>query len=134
MASWIQKVNEKWKPEGVKLNPPATNDEIEKTETILNFKFPEDFRKFYLVIDGFRSFDMEHHMFTFWSLETIIEEYNRWGDKEFIGFSDYLIASHAIGFKRNEKGIFKLYDEPIPIAETFEEVVNMINSGSQLIY
>jgi len=138
MAQWVQKVISKWLAEKVNINVGASRSEIESLENILHFEFPNDFKDFYLMINGFKSFDMEEHMFTFWPLETIIEEYNTSEDKDFIGFSDYLIASHAIGFKKSKKGIYKCYqslqNDLTPIAETFEEVVAMINSDSPLIY
>lgn len=139
MKEWIQEVVSKWKTEGVKTNNGASLAEIGALEQILDFKFPDDFRDFYLAIDGFKDLDWQEHMFYFWPLNRITEEFNESTDKNFIGFCDFLLASHYIGFKKNETGIFKLYSimrqaEDNPIAETFEEIVAMINSNSQLIY
>lgn len=137
MGNWVQKVEEKWRSEGVKLNSPATICTIEETESAINFKFPEDFKEFYLKINGFRNLDWQEHMFYFWPLERIIEEYNESLDKNFIGFCDFLLASHYIGFKKDKSGIFKMYNfHPVIdiIAQTFEETVSMINSSSDLIY
>jgi hypothetical protein len=76
-------------------------------------------------------------MFSFWSLDIIIEEFAKNHDKNLIGFCDFLIMSHVIGFKRNAAGIFNDYSF-LPgegfIAETFKEAISMINSGAREIY
>jgi hypothetical protein len=139
MNKWVQNVVSKWKTEGVKINNGTSLGDIEALESVLDFKFPDDFKDFYLAIDGFKDLDWQEHMFYFWPLEKIIEEFNESLDKNFIGFCDFLLASHYIGFKKNQTGIFKMYSisdraEDNSIAQTFEEVVGMINSRSDLIY
>jgi hypothetical protein len=138
MEDWIQKAITNWQSHTVKMNPPATIVEIEYTESVLNFKFPEDFKTLYLSVNGFKDWDWQEHMFTFWPLGVIIEEFDE-ADKGFIGFSDFLLRSHVIGFRRDEVGIFKIYpsiehEEPQSIAQSFEQVVDMINSSNNLIY
>ena|SRR6266581_1591461 len=137
MESWVQRVVAKWATEGVKINDKTSMDSIELTEVILDFKFPEDFKELYLEMNGFKGHDWQEHMFYFWPLERIIEEFNESLDKNFVGFCDFLIASHYIGFRRDKAGIFKMYGanaENDSISQTFEEVVAMINSNSDLIY
>jgi len=74
-------------------------------------------------------------MFSFWSLNRIIEEFVESENKNIIGFCDFLIMSHVIGFKRNAVGIFNDYSTDYePIALTFMEAIGMINSGSREIY
>jgi hypothetical protein len=137
MAAWVQELISKWEAEGVKINDGASLEEIKSTETILEFEFPDDFKEFYLQINGFKGLDWQEHMFYFWPLERIIEENDKLSD--FVSFCDFLLASHYIGFKRNRTEIFKMYSisnraEDNPIAQTFEEVVNLINTNSHLIY
>ena len=136
MEDWIQEVVSKWKTDGVKINTGASLADIEATERTLDFKFPDDFKDFYLEINGFKDFYMEKHMFTFWPLEVIVKEYNDSSNKDYIGFCDYLIASHSIGFKKDQQGVYIIYgyEGITPIDQAFEEVVAMINSDSQLIY
>jgi len=137
MEDWVKDVILKWKSEGVELNPPATIFEIENTETVLSYKFPPDFKALYLYANGFASFDMQEHMFSLWSLNAIIEEFkNVYADSNFIGFCDFLIASHFIGFAKDRSGIFKHYNytEKKAIARTFKELVEMINSGDKEVY
>jgi hypothetical protein len=136
MENWVEKVVSKWTIEGVKINGGASTAAINTAETVLNFKFPDDFKALYLAIDGFRDLDWQEHMFYFWPLERIIEEFAESKDKSFIGFCDFLLASHYIGFNKNKTGIFKMYStmENDPIAQTFEEAVGMINSSADGIY
>jgi hypothetical protein len=67
----------------------------------------------------------------------IIEEHNTYQNKNFIGFCDFLLASHFIGFNKNRPGIFKEYgnvEDGEQIASSFEEIVLMINSNADAIY
>jgi hypothetical protein len=136
MGNWIQNVIGKWTAERVKLNPPVSIAELESTESILNFKFPNDFKEFYLQANGFYGLDWQEHMFTFWPLEMIVDEFKGSTNNNFIGFCDFLLASHYIGFNRNRPGIFKSYriEDGEQIADTFEEIVSLINSNSEIIY
>lgn len=139
MENWVDDVVLKWRTEGVKINESAPNELIENAEKVLKFTFPADFKEFYSAINGFKDLDWQEHMFYFWPLERIMEETFDLPDKNFIPFCDFLLASHYIGFKRNQNGIYKLYSnlsaaENAPIAQTMEEVVSLINSSSDLIY
>jgi hypothetical protein len=139
MENWVDSVVLKWRDEGVKINDPAPDELIENAEKVLNFRFPADFKEFYSAINGFKDLNWQEHMFHFWPLERIMEEFVDLKAKDFIPFCDFLIASHYIGFNRNHDGIYKLYSnfgsaENDPIAQTFEEVVSLINSSSGMIY
>jgi len=141
MNNWAEEVVAKWRNEGVKLNSPATALQIEKTESILDFTFPDDFKQLYLIADGFEGLDWQEHMFTFWPLKMIVKEYEESDTRNFIGFSDFLIASNFIGFNKNRNGVFKKYSKQYSdlvdgelIANSFEQVVGMINSSDDLIY
>ena len=136
MGNWIQNVIGKWTAERVRLNPPVSIAELESTESILNFKFPNDFKEFYLQATGFYGLDWQEHMFTFWPLEMIVDEFKGSTNNNFIGFCDFLLAIHYIGFNRNRPGIFKSYriEDGEQIADTFEEIVSLINSNSEIIY
>ena len=139
METWINEAISKWNLAKTKQNHGAGIADIENAENILNFKFPADFKKLYLVVNGFQDLDWQEHMFYFQPFDRIIEEYAESWDEDFIGFCDFLLASHFIGFKKSQSGIFKLYStmkkaEDNPIADTFQDAVGMINSRSDLIY
>lgn len=143
----ISQIIAQWKTEQIQLNPPATLDTIKKAEDIVNYTFPPDFRELYLIADGYKDWDWRTNMFSLWPLQRIIDEYlellsvnssttqdQHDPKKNFIGFCDYLINSHQIGFIKNRTGIYKSYDESNPIAQSFIEALELINKDAQVIY
>ena len=134
MGIWTEKVIEDWQANRTKLHPGLTLSEILSAEQILQFKFPPDFIELYQKVNGFRDLDWNEHMFSFWPLEKIIDEYKADDDKDFIGFCDFLINSHSIGFSKDDFAIYKSYDRQQPIAATFKEAIVMINKSSGAIY
>lgn len=124
-----------WTEQHIKLSPPATIDLIKATEKIIDFQFPNDFKAFYLTLDGFADWDWTKNMFSIWPLTRIVEEYHNESNKSFIVFADYLINSHHIGFVKGQKGVFKNSGViPELIAETFLEALFLINSDADILY
>ena len=128
-----------WKTAGLDISEAASPDLIEKTEQQVSFTFPEAFRQLYKRADGWKDMAWNEHMFSMWPLERIIEEYDYGRHPHFIGFCDYLVNSHWIGFVRYKPGIFKRYDlegfsEPEKIADSFEDAIEMINTNADAIY
>nr|WP_294947088.1 SMI1/KNR4 family protein [uncultured Mucilaginibacter sp.] len=138
MENWIQDVILKWKLEGVKLNPPASIDEIENAEAALNFKFPADFKEFYLQVNGFQEWDMlRDSCISLWPLDRMIDESNKWGENDFIGICDWLISCFAIGFHRHKAGFFKLegkLEDARSVDIRFTELIVAIGRDDSLIY
>jgi hypothetical protein len=162
LESWISDAVAQWKASGTKLNLPASISEIETAENTLDFKFPDDFKQLYLVMNGFEDWDMQEHSFSFWPLDRIIAEHNESDNKSFIGFSDWLIRCNTIGFIKESVGIHKDHVVHVncrpmqsgvivssqdahgklkqylnvvdKIANTFQGIVLMINSGTGDIY
>ena len=131
---WTETVIRQWQTEDIELNPGISVDELAHAEKILDFVFPDQFRELYLKVNGFHNNDWRANMFSLWPVDRIIEEYNSRADKNFIGFSDYLINIHQIGFVKDRKGVYKYLDRPEFIANTFEEGIHLINIDSELIY
>lgn len=107
---WTISVVNDWNSKGIELGQGISLDVIEKTELHLSFDFPESFKELYKKVNGWSNMAWNEHMFCIWSLDRIIEEYEYMRHPDFIGFCDYLINSHYIGFVRGEAGIFKRYD------------------------
>ena len=110
MEKWIQDALLNWQSDKVKLNPAATIAEIEHVESVLNFAFPEDFKQLYLIVNGFDGLDWQEHMFTFWPLKMIVEEYDE-TENGFIGFSDFLLKTRTcdrLG-KKNSHSVSQRY-------------------------
>jgi hypothetical protein len=131
---WVTKALLQWKNEGIELNPPSKPEIIKLAEEKLSFNFPVSFKNLYLEVDGFKGNDWRENMFSIWPIERILSEFNESEDKTFIGFSDFLINSYALGFYKDLDGIYKDVDRHFPVAKTFEECIDLINSDSLLIY
>jgi hypothetical protein len=132
---WVQATRSLWLNRGLKLESGALIADIESTELAVGFQFPADMKELYLVVNGFRDWDMDvDNMISIWPMERIREEYKANSDKNFVGFCDFLINSHSIGYFKGRDGIFKCYDDFNTISETFIEAIDLINSGSTLIY
>ena len=129
----VENILLQWRSDGVELNDPAEKETIEAAEKVIGFVFPQDFKNFYLKADGFKDWDCEANMFSIWPIERIVTEYQQSKTKSFVGFCDYLINCHQIGFFKGRAGIYKSYDEFNSIARSFEEVLRLINSDSNLI-
>lgn len=132
--TWTEELLNFWNNKGVALNQGATYEDLSKVEKELEFEFPADFKALYLKVNGFKDRDWLPNMFSIWSLERIVEEYKGDRKKEFVCFADYLISSHEIGFSKNRKGIFTIHETPSHIANTFEEVIILINSNAEEVY
>jgi hypothetical protein len=133
-TDWTEAAIRQWKTENIKLNPGISGEELTDAEKTLGFIFPDQFKQLYLKVNGFYNNDWRTNMFSLWPVGRIIEEYNSATDKNFVGFSDYLINSHLIGFVRGKPGIYKYHDNPELITDTFEKGIHLINIDSELIY
>ncbi len=109
-----------WINEGIDLNPPATIHEITSCEAAIGFLFPEDFKKFYKICNGFKDWAMDSKLLSLWPLDKIIAEYQH---LEFIPFCDYLANGSQIGFLKSQPGIFKDYDKS-KICNIFDEFLD----------
>jgi len=125
-----QIINE-WINEGIELNPPASEDQIIQCENKIQFSFPEDFKRFYRICNGFKDWVMDSKLLSLWSLERIVLDYP---GSNFIPFSDFLINSNQIGFSKIQKGVVRDYAENNFICDTFEQFINhwMIESGEYM--
>lgn len=132
--SWADKVISYWKSKGIKLQNGISLTTISESENIIGFRFPMAFIKLYKKVNGFEDWSWNEYMFSVWPLEKIVEEYHESNDKNFISFCDYLINSHCIGFLKEHNGVFKDYNQTKPISSTFQEVIELINTDSKLIY
>lgn len=131
----IDNIINNWTNEDIKLSPTATPESIKATEEILKFQFPEDFKNFYLQLDGFADWDWTKNMFSIWPLARTLEEYHHENDKNFIVFADYLINAIQFGFVKGKDGVFKNSGETYEwIADTFSVAIAFINVDADILY
>ena len=123
-----------WRHTDLKLNDPATEDLIQNTQQKIDYNFPEDFVRFYRQVNGFKDWDIIGNMFSIWTLERIVEEYETGDDKNFIPFCDYCIDCHRIGYLKDQAGVYKDYDQTSKITDTFDETIKLIIKDSELLY
>ena len=131
---WIENAISHWISSGIKLQKGISIEKIQEFEKILGFQFPQDFIDLYSKVNGFEDFDWNESMFSLWSLERILKEYQESAEPNFIAFCDYLIVSHRIGFSKINAEIFKDYNLDKSISATFKESIELITKNSNLIY
>ena len=131
---WVENIISFWNERKIKLEVGASLKEISEVEYFIGIHFPYTFVELYKKANGFRGNDWNTSMFSIWPLQRIKEKYRINNDTNFIGFCDYLINSHIIGFSKTKVGIFKDHDPLNPVALTFEESIELIIYNSDLIY
>jgi hypothetical protein len=134
IAAWVQHTITHWKSASIKLNRGASQAVIEAVEWHVGLVFPPEVKAFYQAVNGFAEDEWTGEMIAVWSMERIRQEYGSWHTRDFVGFCDYLINSHAIGFCKDRPGIYKSYDLFNPIAESFRQAIELINAGANEIY
>jgi cell wall assembly regulator SMI1 len=134
ILNWTDQAIAVWISQNIKLQKGVSIEEILNAERLLDFRFPQEFIDLYTKINGFKDLDWNEHMFSLWPLDRVLKEYMDGADKNYIGFCDYLISIHTIGFVKNKEGIFKNYDPAQSIGNTFKEGIEMINSNADNIY
>ena len=134
ISRWTDEAVNAWAQSGANLLPGLPTSEILKAESYLNFKFPQDFIDLYQKANGFEYCDWNEHMFSFWSLDRIIDEYKADKDNTYVRFCDFLINTYSIGFSKDSEKIFKHFDRKDPVCDTFKEAVFLINLSSGNIY
>ncbi len=134
ILSWTDKAIDIWTSKRIKLQNGISFDKISDFEKHLDFKFPQDFVELYLKTNGFEDFDWNENMFSLWSLDRILKEYQQNDDTNYIRFCDFLINSHSIGFFKTDIGIYKSYDQTKSIADNFQDFILLLCSSDDLLY
>jgi cell wall assembly regulator SMI1 len=81
--SWTNQAIDLWTSKGIKLQNGISIDKISDFEKLLDFKFPQDFIELYFKANGFEDFDWNEHMFSLWSLDRILKEYQEDNDTNY---------------------------------------------------
>ena len=87
-----------WHASKVELNSPANTQQIAAFENLNGVIFPEDFRTYLLLANGFSGGSTDQSMISFWPLEDF-KTISRNSMETFILFADFLIESHYYAIK-----------------------------------
>ncbi|MBN9385451.1 MAG: hypothetical protein J0H74_32155 [Chitinophagaceae bacterium] len=128
--AWATATKKEWLSKSIKLERGASPEAIVLAEAATSFSFPTEMRILYQLVDGFNNWDWTEGMISLWPMQRIREEYKLNENPNFVGFADFLINSHTIGFYKDRPGIYKSYDEFNPIADNFIHVIELINRNA----
>lgn len=84
----LDEIIEKLKIKGFQFNLPASNNEIEQLEVLLNQKLPTEIKVFYLKTNGFDTLD---YLFRFIPIEEIIENKSETKDSTILPIAEYMM-------------------------------------------
>ena len=135
-ASWTDEAIAAWTPQDITLQAGVSLEKIQDFERLLGFKFPQDFIELYSRMNGFKEFDWNENMFSLWSLERILKEFQEDGDTGYIGLCDLCIMCYTIGFHKSDGRIYKYHNdlEEVPIADNFKDFIVLLNTNDDLLY
>ncbi|MET0637950.1 MAG: SMI1/KNR4 family protein [Chitinophagaceae bacterium] len=131
---FISTAIERWRDKGVLLNKAATDEQIRAMEDLLHFAFPVALRNFWLQADGFYEDDLPEGFIRIWSIERVLYEHATREDKTFIGFADFMLNSWAYGFFIGKEGIYKDCDSHLPVCNSFETWVHLVEEDSNYLH
>jgi hypothetical protein len=115
--------------DGIQLNSGISADLITQLEADFEFLFDINFKYYLQKINGFKDFDADDTMFTFWSYQRIIEE-NENGSHpaQVIWFADHSMNLCTFGFHKTDKKVYTHFDkrkEIIFIADSFSSFLDI---------
>ena len=130
----IERLHSRWSESGVRLRSGVSELELQRFETNNRVVLPEDFRTFFLTIDGMKDGEMDPaSMIRFWSLEEVrpvVEEIR--GEEScvldyegFFLFADYSLWAHGYAIRLGENRcdvnpvVIVGGDVPIHVATSF---------------
>jgi hypothetical protein len=131
---WAIGIERYWRAQGTGLQQGVPEAYIHQTGNDLGIVVPPAFVALYKQMNGFKKNVWTPGMFIIWSLERMLEEHIIEKDRNFVGFSDFLICSHVIGFRKDKEGIWKDCDPHLMICASFEEAIELIKQDSLLVH
>lgn len=120
----LERVNQLWKRECLKLAEPLSEGEIINIFAELRIPISSDVIKVYSNLGGFDEDDMDSECLTFWTVKKIRHE-NK-ANSEHVYFADFLIDSHQYAFKYKNADVSSIHvhyseNERYKIADSFDD-------------
>src|SRR5215204_7726801 len=107
MREAISAIQQKHKVNGVTINPPASQLELQNFERKVGFELPADFKDFYSICNGF---DCIEDIFRIIALGDILEDEQHYGDNWF-HFAEYMIYSDMWSLRRRDDGQYEIFNQ-----------------------
>ena len=124
--AFFVKHKDRMKALGVKLNPPATNEDISKLEIAVGYIPPEEIKSFYAHCNGF---DTEDWMFNLLSIEQILC-YKSELELPEIYFGEYLIYTDDWRIKIEDANTYFITNQQVVLTNSIFEFLEVyLNSG-----
>jgi len=120
------RIIEDWRHEQISMNGPASEFDMAECEAALNFRFPDDFKHFYFICNGFADCQMDSRLLSLWPLQRMRIENVKPG---FIAFADYNASGSLIGYMPDRSGIYHNYNSE-KFCNTFNEFIGHWKSSS----
>lgn len=122
--------------QGINIAPGLSENDIINLEKKMNFLFPEDYKTYHSISNGFLDWEMDKNNFSIWTFDRIEEQYfeNEEHEPDFIPICDYLINSWWYGYVKGRKGIYTDRDSLKPVAKDFEEFLELIITDDGKLY
>ena len=132
-----------FKNEGISIAKGISEQDIIDLENKINFNFPDDYKRFHFISNGFLDWEMDNNCFSIWTFDRIEELYFKWGQEEpnFIPISDYCINSWWYGYIKGRNGIFSDSEGTLSnsktmkfVAKDFNEFINLVIADANILY
>jgi hypothetical protein len=130
----LKKVKQLWKQDGLDLAEPLSENEVIDNFGKLGTLISRDIIDVYSNLGGMSDNDSDSILFSFWTIEKIIEENE--SNSEFIFFADFLIESHLYGFKFENENVSSIHihygkNDTEKVADSFEEFFEIYLTKSE---
>ena len=129
MKNLIDTIARKNKDIGVKINPPATSEEISEFQKHTSLILPKDFIDFYRICNGFECTD---DIFNVLSLEEIRSS-TQWYDKNTFTFAEYMISSEEWCVRLLKNGTYQFFfrsNNKISSIESVHQFITAFSKGN----
>lgn len=111
--------------------PGVSDERLDEVEKKLDFTFPPAFRALYRRLNGAEGLP---NLYSIWTLEEMIHEYNDQNNNDFIPFADAMIRSWFIGFEKDLGAIVNDVALQKPITDNFMHAIDLIIADAPQIY
>ncbi|TDQ11017.1 DUF6896 domain-containing protein [Pedobacter metabolipauper] len=129
LTELISAIEQKHKNDGIEVNPPASQQQIDDFQRKIGFPLPHDFIEFYKICNGFYC---NEDIFNMKSIEDMLEDPDDYVHSWFY-FSDYMINSDLWLLRLNSDGhyeIFNVSDIEIVLTSSLNEFLEHFLQGN----